>query len=165
MSEGDDEAVGENFAIRPATNADAPKVQELVFNVLAEYGLSPDPGATDVDLRDLEGFYANRGGGFDVLVSPVGLVIGTVGLASLGGGRCELRKMYLAARYRDRGLGRGLLSHALRQAAELGFKRVELETAGVLQKAIGLYVSAGFQPFDSPHLSRRCDQAYYLDIE
>ena len=40
--------------LRLANNKDCGKVTELVYNVLREYGLKPDPAATDVDLKDIE---------------------------------------------------------------------------------------------------------------
>jgi hypothetical protein len=42
-------------------------VAELVFGVLAEYGLEPDPETTDADLQDIEANYLQRGGLFEVI--------------------------------------------------------------------------------------------------
>ena len=44
--------------LRPATNADSAAVKAMIFGVLIEYGLKPDPACTDADLDDLEGNYA-----------------------------------------------------------------------------------------------------------
>ena len=73
-------------------------------------------------------------------------------------------KMYLAPEARGCGWGRRLLEHALARAAELGFRRVVLETASVLQAAIALYERDGFQRYTSSHLAARCDAAYFLDL-
>jgi RimJ/RimL family protein N-acetyltransferase len=158
---------GEGFGLRPATNADGEAVRRIVFAVLAEFGFTPDPGGTDADLADLEASYFRPGGTFDVLTTPAGEVVGTVGLFPLGDGRCELRKMYLAAGCRGRGLGKRLLRHTLLRARQLGFRRVELETSGALRVAIRLYESFGFRPFVPDHMSagpERADRAYYLDL-
>ena len=152
------------MTIRPATNADADEVRALVFGVLAEYGLSPDPDGTDADLADLEASYGARGGAFDV-VEDEGRIVGSVGLYALEGGVCELRKMYLARETRGQGLGKRVLEHALDRARALGFRRVELETASVLVEAIGLYTRYGFSPVDPAHLSPRCNRAFALDLE
>lgn len=148
--------------IRPAANADAQKVRALIFSVLDEYGLEPAPQTTDRDLDDLEAFYAE--GAFDVLVAPDGDIIGTVGLAPMGNGAAELRKMYLKPSARGKGYGKKLLAHAIAQTRELGFRRIELQTARVLEEAIGLYVSFGFKPSQHATLERRCDQALGLDL-
>jgi putative acetyltransferase len=155
------------FDLRPARNADGEAVRSLVFAVLREHGLSPDPTATDADLYDIESSYLHPGGSFDLLLDAAGQVAGTVGLVPMGEGRCELRKMYLAPAHRGRGLGKRLLRHALERARQLGFHRVELETVGVLRAAIGLYESFGFRPFTPDHMSAgpaRADRSYFLEL-
>jgi putative acetyltransferase len=136
----------------------------LVFEVLAEYGLQPDPGDTDADLIDIEQSYFARGGAFYVLEDPPGSIIGAYGLYRIDERTCELRKMYLRREFRGRGLGRHLLEDALANARKLGFKKVVLETASVLKEAIALYQSYGFTPHHPDHLSPRCDQAYSLEL-
>lgn len=91
--------------IRAATNADLAAVRSLVFGVLGEFGFTPDHADTDADLEDIENHYLLRGGSFDVLVSEDGAVVGTVGLAPLRPGVCELRKMYLQRDLRGQGHG------------------------------------------------------------
>lgn len=148
--------------IRAATNADTEKVRALIFAVLDEYGLDPAPKTTDKDLDDLEGFYA--GGSFDVLEMAEGDIIGTVGLYPMGEGVVELRKMYLKPAARGRGHGKRLLTHAIKRAKELGFRRIELQTARVLEEALGLYAKYGFVHSPEAALERRCDQALALDL-
>lgn len=139
-------------------------MRNLVFTVLGEYGLKPDPGCTDADLDDIEQSYLARGGVFYVLEEENGSLIGSYGLYPMEPGVCELRKMYLHRACRGRGLGRRLLEDALIQARQSGFRRITLETASVLKEAIRLYERYGFRPFQAGHLSRRCDQAYALDL-
>jgi putative acetyltransferase len=150
--------------LRPATNADCESVRNLVFTVLGEYGLKPDPGCTDADLDDIEQSYLARGGVFHVLEEQDGSIIGSYGLYPTEPSVCELRKMYLHRDYRGQGLGRHLLEDALSHAKELGFRRVTLETASVLKEAIALYERYGFKPCKPQHLSCRCDQAYALEL-
>ncbi|MCP5516111.1 MAG: GNAT family N-acetyltransferase [Verrucomicrobiales bacterium] len=150
--------------LRPANNADVPAVKRLVFKVLREHGLRPSPHGTDADLRDLEASYWRQGGRFDVLIDTAGRILGIVGLKPVNPTTVELRKMYLDAGIRGRGQGRRLLTHALRKARDLGFRRVELETASVLQQAVKLYERAGFRRFVSASLATRCDAAFALDL-
>jgi len=150
--------------LRRATNLDREKISALVFEVLREYGLSPDPCRTDADLADIASHYHGRGGIFDVLETTDGAVVGSVGLYPIDRSTCELRKMYLHSSFRGKGLGRHLLEHALERVKELGFSRVTLETASVLKEAIALYQSYGFRPYTPDHLAGRCDQAHYLDL-
>jgi len=150
--------------LRPARNKDCEKVASLVYSVLAEYNLRPDPQATDADLSDIEHFYFQRGGTFYVLQEKDGSIIGAYGLYPIDQETCELRKMYLHRSYRGKGWGKFLLEHALSQARKLHFKKVTLETASVLKEAINLYKSYGFVGYKSEHLSSRCDQAFMLDL-
>jgi putative acetyltransferase len=149
--------------IRNANKEDAPAIRDLVFGILKSYGLSPDPEKTDRDLDDIEKWYFQRGGVFAVLEED-GCIIGSYGLCRIDDQTCELRKMYLSAEHRGKGLGRHLLEDALRRAEELGFSSVQLETASVLKEAVGLYVSYGFAPYETDDLSARCDQAYRKEL-
>jgi putative acetyltransferase len=135
-----------------------------VYGVLKEYGLKPDPAATDIDLKDIEQSYFQRGGVFYVLEEEDGAIIGAYGLYRLKKSTCELRKMYLHNSYRGKGLGKLLLEDALAKAGQIGFKKMTLETASVLKEAISLYKSYGFVEYEPEHLSSRCDQAFMLRL-
>jgi putative acetyltransferase len=150
--------------LRPASNQDRSAIERLVFGVLREFGLSPDPANTDADLCDIEGAYIRPGGMFDVLATPSGEILGAVGLCPVSRSTCELRKMYLDKSIRGQGHGRRLLEHALARARQLGFSRIILETANVLDKAIALYERCGFKQYTPDHKSCRCDRAYFLDL-
>ena len=150
--------------LRLASNGDCEHIANLVFGVLGEYGLKPDPASTDADIKDIESSYFGRGGTFLVLEAEDGSIVGAYGLYPLEGHACELRKMYLHKAYRGKGLGKLLLEDALTKAKQLGFKKITLETASVLKEAIALYRSYGFVEYTPGHLSRRCDQAYCLEL-
>ncbi|MBW7988497.1 MAG: GNAT family N-acetyltransferase [Planctomycetes bacterium] len=151
--------------LRLANNKDCGKVTELVYKVLKEYNLRPDPAATDIDIKDIEQSYFERGGTFYVLEEKDSSIIGAYGLYPLGKATCELRKMYLHSSYRGKGLGKLLLDDALSKARQIGFKRMTLETASVLKEAISLYKSYGFVEYEPEHLSSRCNQAFVLELE
>ena len=151
--------------LRPANNKDCEKVTELVYGVLKEYNLKPDPAATDADIKDIEQSYFERGGTFYVLEEEDGSIIGAYGLYPIDKATCELRKMYLHRSYRGKGLGKLLLEDALLKARQIGFMRITLETASVLTEAISLYKSYGFVEYEPRHLSSRCDQAFVLELE
>ena len=151
--------------LRPADNRDREDIARLVFGVLKEYGLKPDPASTDADLDDIESSYFKRGGTFLVLEEKDGPIIGAYGLFPLEEKMCELRKMYLHKAYRGKGLGKFLMDDALARAKHLGFKKMVLETASVLKEAIALYKHYGFTEYQPDHLSSRCDQAYSLILK
>jgi len=151
--------------LRPANNRDCEKVTELVYSILKEYNLKPDPAVTDADIKDIKQSYFKGGGTFCVLEEKDGSIIGAYGLYPIDRQTCELRKMYLHSSYRGKGLGKLLLEEALSKARQIGFKRITLETASVLKEAISLYKSYGFIEYQPEHLSSRCDQAFILELE
>jgi putative acetyltransferase len=150
--------------IRAATNADCERVTELVFGVLTEYGLTPDPETTDADLRDIEANYLQRGGLFEVIEDDEKNLMGSFGIYPIDKQTCELRKMYLVPCARGRGLGKHILERTIERAKEMGFKQMVLETSSKLVAANRLYAQFGFKQIESDQLASRADQAYKLDL-
>jgi putative acetyltransferase len=144
------------YSLRRASQSDADAIWALIAGVLDEYGIVADRDLTDRDLVDVERSYNQAGGVFLVLMDG-NRVIGTVALRPDSDQTCELRRMYLAAEYRGRGLGRMLLDVGLRAAAERGFVEVKLETAAVLKEAINLYRSAGFTVTEGIPAGKNCN--------
>ena len=154
-----------HLTIRSASNRDCLRVAELVFGVLAEYGLEPDPETTDADLQDIEANYLQRGGLFEVIEDSRANLLGSFGLYPINETTCELRKMYFIPSARGLGLGKYLLERVIARARALGFKQIVLETSSKLIAANRLYTKFGFKPVDSDHLASRADQAYSLDLQ
>jgi putative acetyltransferase len=149
---------------RSATNADCERVQDLVFGVLREYGLAPDPDGTDKDITDIETHFLNRGGAFELLEDAEGNLLGTCGLYPLDAETIELRKMYFAKELRGKGFGKKLLERMIEKSRELGFRQIHLETHSALKEAIALYKKYGFEPTREEKLTPRCDQTYFLKL-
>jgi putative acetyltransferase len=105
--------------LRPADNKDCEAIAELVYGVLREYDLKPDPACTDADIKDIELSYLGRGGTFCVLEQQDRSIIGAYGLYPVDKQTCELRKMYLHRAYRGKGLGKLLLTDALARAGQM----------------------------------------------
>jgi len=153
----------EKLIIRSATNSDCAEIRGLVFSVLVEYGLQPDPEGLDRDMDDIETSYIERGGIFEVIEDENGIILGTVGLFPIDGGTVELRKMYFRPELRGLGMGKSMLRRTIDKARRLGYARITLETASVLKEAIGLYTSFGFVDLEGSHADR-CDRSFYLDL-
>jgi len=147
-----------------AQNTDAPAIKQLVFSILKNYGLKPEPASTDSDLEDIQKHYWQNQGCFYILKNN-NLIIGTFALYKISDELCELRKMYLDSNFRGRQLGKEMMEIAFQQAKKLNYKSIMLETASVLKEAISLYEKYGFKPYIPNHLSPRCDQAYIYNID
>jgi putative acetyltransferase len=152
--------------IRSATNRDCSQVQNLVFGILRrEYDLSVETDGTDADLTDIEAHYLKRGGVFEIIEDAAGNLLGSIGLYPLDAETAELRKMYFDKNLRGRGVGKMMLERIIQQARDRGFRRIYLETASVLKEAVALYEKYGFQPTREGIHSKRCDAAYYLELQ
>ncbi len=152
------------WSARPASNGDADAIRALVFGVLREYGLAPDPTGTDADLDDIVHHYGRDGGWFLVIENANGELTGSVALHRHDGDTAELRKMYLARAARGRGIGKWMLEQALTEARQRGYRRILLGTASVLHEAVALYHSYGFKPITAPALAPRCDLMMALEL-
>lgn len=148
--------------LRKLLLADADEVRNLIFSVLEEYNLHPEPGTTDADLYEVTRFYPD--GRFWVMVDESDNIKGSAALYKIDSNTVELRKMYFHPSLRNQGLGRWLMSFVLHEAVKAGYKTVCLETATVLREARKLYTGFGFveQPGDCH--SARCDLKMSLDI-
>ena len=150
--------------IRQANNDDAKRIIELVSGVLAEFKLPFDLDSKDADLKDIEASYTQSGGVFEIIEGKGGKLLGTYGLFPLNDRSCELRKMYFLSEIRGFGLGREVLDRAVGHARRLGFQTIELETTGVLKRAIFLYTRFGFVPTTMDHPNARVDQKFILKL-
>ncbi|MFT4535369.1 MAG: putative acetyltransferase [Saprospiraceae bacterium] len=150
-----------DFTVRKATNDDCSKVQQLIFNVLIEYGLEPQPSSTDKDLFDLESNYSN---GFFGIIEDGSKIVATFALHPISNTSAEIRKMYALPESRGRGLGKWMVGYLLQIAKENGIDEVELETASPLVEAISLYQKLGFQEKAFENNTPRCDKAFFIKL-
>jgi len=146
------------FNLRKAIKGEESGILNLVNSVLSVYGLKTDPNNTDRDISDLDRDYFSKNGWFAILEDD-NEIIGTYGIYRIDNKICELRKMYLLPNYHGQGLGKLLLSEALKKAKELGYSEMILETNKLLDKAISLYSKNGFVEYKPAHLCDRCDFA------
>ena len=155
------EMIPNGFAYRAGRNSDSKQIIALVYSVLREYGLIPEPDGIDKDLDAVEDSY--KDGYFGVIESTEGIVA-TYGLFPMDEKTVEIRKMYAHPSARGKGLGRWMVNHLLEIAKHNGYKEVELETASPLVEAIGLYQKLGFVEKNFENKTPRCDKTFHMNI-
>ncbi len=99
---------------RVASAADAPAVNQLFAEYLASLGLTPD-AELDADLVDFPAAYTAPGDTFLVATGPDGQLRGMGGIR-----RGELRRVFVRATQRGRGLARALVLRLLQSAIATG---------------------------------------------
>ena len=150
--------------LREVVATDVPRVVALVRETLAEFGLEFGKGAvTDDQLFALPGSYTAAGGAFFVAEAG-GELCGTAGVAPVGEGVFELRKMYLAKAARGRGAGAQLLAACVAHCRARGAKRLVLDTTEKMTAAIAFYEKHGFVRDDAQVRGARCSRGYRLDL-
>jgi GNAT superfamily N-acetyltransferase len=85
-------------------------------------------------------------GGAFLLGWAEGEAVACGGIARYDEATAEIRRMYVTPAARGQGLSRRVLAALEEEARALGYSFVRLETGKLQIAAIGLYVSAGFEP-------------------
>jgi putative acetyltransferase len=129
----------------------------LVRALMLEYA---DQLGIDLCFQDFEsemamlpGRYAEPGGG--LIVAFVGeQAAGCAAFRPLTPGICEMKRLYLRADYRGKGLGRAIATAVMDRACAAGYRAMRLDTLSAMKIAIGLYESLGFRQippyYDTP---------------
>ena len=99
------------------------------------------------ELQDLEGKYGRPAGRLYLLRCDA-MAAGTVALHPLDEERCELKRLYVRPAYRGHGYAEALVRKVLRDAGEIGYRQVLMDTFPFLTAAITLYRKVGF--YDIP---------------
>ncbi len=151
--------------VRAATTEDQAAIKRVVFTVLEEFGIGADPcGQQDEDLDNLARWYPPPRGVFELIQDGAGRILGCGGIHPLDQDSCELRKLYFLPVLRGRGAGSALLDRLVHFAKRAGFRRMELETASVLDLAIAMYHRRGFKEIHNKRDVARCDRAFELEL-
>lgn len=101
-------------------------------------------GVMDDDLDDVRAAYLESGGEFLVGESD-GRVVAMGALKRTSPESAELKRMRVESGLQRRGYGRALLSVLERRAAELGYRKLHLDTALVQHAARSLYEANGYR--------------------
>jgi epoxyqueuosine reductase len=128
--------------IAPATAEDLPAVRELFREYEASLPFDLSFQNFEQELAGLPGRYAPPTGRL-LLARCDGAFVGCVALRQIGGGLCEMKRLFVQPAFQGKGLGKALAHTVIEEARRIGYKRMRLDT--VLEPAKSLYRSLGFR--------------------
>ncbi len=102
------------------------------------------------EMEEIEAAYGPPGGVF-LLAWAAGEAAGCIALRDLGGGACEMKRLYVRPAHRGRGLGRVLAEAVVAEARRLGYTLMRLDTLPWMREAHALYRSMGFREIPPYH--------------
>ena len=117
----------------------------------------------DKELAELPGDYAPPHGRL-WLATHNSELAGCVALHRLDDRTCEMKRLYVRARFRGKGLGRVLAERVVADAREIGYKRLRLDTVEpVMGEAVALYRRLGFKEI-APYRENPIAGALYMEL-
>lgn len=133
-----------NFVAPALSEADVADVATL-FRAYAE-GLGVDLSYQGfaAELAGLPGGYAPPAGALLLARDEAERAVGCVALRPLGGGACEMKRLYVSRAARGAGLGAALAKSACAEAARIGHRELRLDTLPEMKAAQALYRAMGF---------------------
>lgn len=133
----------EILAIRPARLDDMPQVRAMLAEYVAWIGLDLAFQEIDAELEGLPGEYAPPRGA--LFVVPDGnRLVAMIAFRPLDEATCEMKRLFVRAEARGRGLAGRLIARALDEARRAGYREMRLDTLPMMGDAQALYVAFGF---------------------
>jgi len=116
------------------------------------------------ELAGLPGKYAPPEGRL-LLAFQDGQLAGCVALRKIGEGVCEMKRLFVRPDFHGKGLGRRLIDQVVKEAREIGYQRMRLDTLPPrMNKAIELYRRIGFKEID-PYYENPVPGALFMELQ
>ena len=119
-------------------------VRRLIRDYMDSMGLDLCFQGIEVELETLPGKYSEPDGALFVACAD-GVLCGCVALKKIGGGICEMKRLFVADECRGMGIGRELVQRILGEAHAKGYRLMRLDTLSTMKSALALYRSFGFR--------------------
>ena len=89
--------------------------------------------------------YALPDGRLYLDISDDGIARGCIALRKLSDGKGEVKRLYVRPEYRGKGIATALVERIVKDARNIGYKELYLDTLPELESAVKLYKSFGFE--------------------
>ncbi len=115
-------------------------IEEYVASLDADLGFQN----YESEMADLSAQYGHPTGRL-LLADVEGACVGCVGLRRLGADVCEMKRLYVRPGFLRQGIGRALAEAIIREARQLEYARMRLDTWPSMIAARALYLDLGFK--------------------
>jgi carbonic anhydrase len=116
------------------------------------------------ELANLPGDYAPPDGRL-LLAYEDNELAGCIALRKADQDICEMKRLFLREEFRGRGLGRRLIAAIIREAKQIGYERMRLDTLPPkMNDAIALYRSYGFKQA-APYYDNPVAGAVFMELD
>ena len=140
------------------------QARELFLEYERSLGFSLGFQDFDKELSALPGDYAPPQGRL-LLAEYENQLAGCVALHRLHADVCEMKRLYLRAQFRGKGLGHALAHRIIAEAREIGYQRMRLDTVEpVMKDAVAMYRRIGFREI-APYRSNPNPGTLYMELE
>jgi putative acetyltransferase len=117
----------------------------------------------DKEINNLSEMYSEPNGGL-VLAYLNDKTVGVTGIRRFDNKDCELKRMFVSEGYRNLGIGRLLLEHAIELAQNQNYNKIKLDTSDTMKAAIKLYMDYGFEEI-SAYRYNPYDSVRYFELK
>jgi len=124
--------------------ADIERVRLLFQEYWDSFDFTPCFQNFSQEVAELPGKYALPGGALALALvddSPAGCAA----LRRVDDARCEFKRLYVRPGFRRHGTGKALLHWVFDTARDLGYREIVADTMPVMQRALEMYLRAGFE--------------------
>jgi GNAT superfamily N-acetyltransferase len=143
-----------------ADEHDLAEVRRLILDHVSARATTPGIEHMRADADSLPGrFAAPRGGIWLARAGATG--VGCVALRPLGESSAEVKRMFVDASWRGRGVGRALMETLIDGARARGYETLRLGTLADMTAAQALYQSLGFTPIARYRADELIDTRFY----
>lgn len=115
------------------------------------------------ELADLPGRYAPPAGRL-LLAWYQGEPAGCGALRPLEAGVCEMKRLYVAPRWRRARLGRALAEALIAEARQIGYTAMRLDTVPTMTQALALYTALGFREI-APYYASPLTHTRFMQLD
>jgi ribosomal protein S18 acetylase RimI-like enzyme len=144
-------------------------IEPLLTHVRELFREYADALGFDLSFQDFEVELAGLPGGY---APPDGRVLlglwdaetaGCVVLRRIDETTCEMKRLYVRPEFRGHGIGKALAVAIVREARNVGYQRMRLDTVPWMTEAITLYESLGFRDIE-PYRHNPIKGARYMEL-